>query len=499
MPRTFPAWTPGLRILVVDDVSEARLALGNLLRGMGFGVDLAASGAEALVRLAAADSGSAPFHAVLLDRRMPGLDGIQTAVRMRALPLRKPPAYILVTASGGAVPERAGFDAVLAKPATPAALAGALRSALGGEAQTGRRPESKGLPSNAEEALLARCRGARVLLVEDDLTNREVALELLRGVGLETDIAADGQEAVAKAREAAYGLILMDVQMPVLDGLDATRAIRALPGCEDLPILGLTADAFHEDRARCLAAGMNDHIAKPVDPEALFQAMLRWLPERDAPAAAAPESGAAADLPVIPGVDVVRGLRNLNGRREAYLRLLRRFATSHRDDIARVRKACVEGATDAARRHCHSLKGAAGALGISEVEALAAELEGRLRDGADAGGIEACCAVCEASLRQIAAAILALPAAAGQGRPAIDWPQVRVCIERLDALLATDDMDAGAWFRETAPTLRDALGSRVDEIGRAIDGFAYDRALDALRAAAGARPELGSNDGPGAG
>lgn len=504
--RTALKWDlAGVRALAVDDVPEARAVLGAQLVRLGFKVDLAESGAEAIDALMAADRTGEPFGLVLLDWRMPGLNGVDTAARMQALPLRHPPAYILATAFSELVPQeegaRAVFGAQLAKPVTPSGLLEAVLEVFHKQEASSPHPKARRAASMAERRLAGRHLGVRLLLAEDNALNREVAMELLKEVGLVPDVAENGAEAVEMARRNAYDLILMDVQMPVLDGHDATRAIRALPGREDMPILAMTANAFEEDRMRCLAAGMNDHIGKPIDPEVLFAALLKWLPEPEGlmlnrplpPPVDCHGDESLGRLAAIGGVDVARGLKTLSGNTEAYRRLLRSYVEHHRDTAALLRRHRADGNRPEAGRLVHTLKGSSGSLGLVRVQELAAELDSLLKQGGGGKAVESLCDALEAALQAIAEPILALPETVPDTLPSPappDWPGVRICAARLDSLLATDDLDAAEFFRESATLLQQALGGRVAEIGRLIERFEYDKALAVLRETCGERPEL---------
>ncbi|MFA5083147.1 MAG: PAS domain S-box protein, partial [Hydrogenophilaceae bacterium] len=359
--------------------------------------------------------------------------------------------------------------------------------------------ESRAMPADAEAMLRRNHAGARLLLAEDNAINREVALELLHGVGLSVDTAENGRVALEKVRSQHYDLVLMDVQMPEMDGLEATRAIRAQPAYAPLPILAMTANAFDEDRRACLAAGMNDFVAKPVVPENLYTTLLRWLVQTSRPPmvpAGRPDDeptdaeSTSADLPAqlagIPGLAAERGLALIKGNAAKYLRLLRMFADSHREDMKHVQACLVAGNRLEARRLSHGLKGVAATLGAHRVADLATRLDAALHQDAAVAECQALARQCNQELTQLVQAILALPEALEPDADAggrIDPEQLRLVLADLARLLADDDTQASHLASASADLLRAHLGHRYQEFSRQIDAFDYEGALATLGSA----------------
>ncbi|MEO5883579.1 MAG: response regulator [Caldimonas sp.] len=382
-------WPQGSRCLLADDLPEAREALVHMLRQVGLQIDAVESGEQALALADLADAAGAPYSIAILDWMMAGIDGLETFRRLKAGAARDGLRCIIVTAHDDEQMWRAarelGIRTVLLKPVSLSTLHDALNETLaeiGGTLEL-RTPGATGREFRTLQATRA---GAQVLLAEDNIVNQEVATELLRSAGLEVDVVGNGAEAIEKVRARAYDLVLMDVHMPEVDGLEASRTVRMFRNGRTVPIVAMTANAFGEDRELCLAAGMNDHIAKPVDPDLLYATLLRWIPARagaPAPPLAEEPAGATADrspllwaaLGGVAGLDTVRGLGLFDGQAELYLKVLRRFADAYRHGMPSLEAQSGAGAAGGLAGAAHSLRGAAGAIGATLLEADAARLE----------------------------------------------------------------------------------------------------------------------------
>ncbi|MCG3188614.1 MAG: Sensor histidine kinase RcsC [Burkholderiaceae bacterium] len=345
-------------------------------------------------------------------------------------------------------------------------------------------PEEQRLRS-LEARLREQHAGARILLVEDNAANLEVALEWLRAVALQVDVALTGEEAVQAASRQRYRLILMDVQLPGMDGLQATREIRALPIQRDTPVLSMTANAFGDDRRACEQAGMVDHIVKPVDPQLLYGTLLRWL-SADTPA---PQANTVAPTPHEPAAAAASGLdesalsRYFAGRTEVYQRVLRQFALSYRDGIAVLNAPLTHATLDAVRRQAHSLKGASAAIGAPALAAHAASFERDVLDGLAGDQLAAGAQALLRELAQVVAAIdakLADPSQTTEA-PAADPAWLDSQLDQFEALLDAADFAALARLRDLQEALQAALGPESRRLRALLQRFEFAQSLQLLR------------------
>lgn len=493
----------GRRVLVVEDNATASHTLCEMLRSMSFKVDAVASGPSAIEAV----RDGPPYDLAFVDWRMPGMDGVETIRGIRALaPAASQPGFILVTAYGREdilrAAERADVDDILTKPVTPSQLFDAavriLRARESGEAPA--EPAS-GSGARTPPHDLA---GRRVLIVEDNQLNREVAVDLLLAVGASVETAENGAVALDKLGQSKWDAVLMDVQMPVMDGYETTREHRRRRPDDPLPIIAMTANAMAGDRERCLQAGMNDHVAKPIDPDDLYAVLGRWIgvPELATPVS---EAGGAAPPFVHDTVDSRAGMERVLGKRDRYLSMLARFLDGQAEAGSRIRAALQAGDFDAAEREAHTSRAVAANIGAMALAVYANGIETAVRAaGADPTGgnpsgsdpaIDGLIEAFEAGLRPIVEAIAAMPEFAARpvderGSPAAGSPPA---LDALFRLLADDDAEATDLFAEHADAIRGAVGDqRYKALALAIEQFDFEAAR-AICADAGAGGEAMPN------
>ncbi|WP_420566104.1 response regulator [Thalassobaculum sp.] len=496
-----PADLRNLRILVVDDNEMARLVIGDTLRAMGFEVDVAADGPTALRRIGV-NRGELSYNLVLMDWMMPEMDGIETARRIRENCGDGPhPATILVSAymPDDAVLEAAesGLVGYVAKPVNQSTLFDAIATAVG--KRTGQHYARKVTSSQPVMTVLP---GLRVLLAEDNEINQEVAVAVLQQQGIRVDVVENGQDAVARVLEAGpghYDAVLMDVQMPVMDGLEATRRIKADGRFETLPIIAMTAHALEEERQKCFAAGMSDHVAKPLGEDKLFEALARHCQDgngRAAPDLPSPETRTQdaktsdAEMPMLINVDRLETIDTVELRRtlpdDLISRLLLKFREGQAETGAELRKAVADGDRDQARRTAHQVRGVAGNLRAMSVFEAAKALEEKI----DAEGLDDGAAIddlVEEFTDALAALFADIDAAAEQEAPQtnlVPFPtkagaaDIRALVEQL----RSGNMQAEDTWRSLEPALRARDGAVAEEVATAIDDLDYGTAASKLSA-----------------
>ncbi|MFY7865963.1 response regulator, partial [Roseateles sp.] len=414
-----------LQVLVVDDNALARELLQHMVESLGWEAQVAGSGAEALALLQARrDEGGGAFDAVLMDWEMPGMDGWVTIARMREALGPQAPVTVMVTAHGRerlaerSDQEQASLNGILVKPVTAAMLHDMVLSVRAGHSNVRHRARARGTKRQA-------LKGIRLLVVEDNELNQQVAKELLQQAGAELQLVGDGRQAVELLRErpGAFDLVLMDVQMPVMDGFTAARLIRSEAGeglgLKELPIVAMTANAMASDRDDCLAAGMNDHVGKPFEIDQLVRVVLR-MTERPESGAAAPREFATLALPAelqaraqACGIDAQTAIDRFMGKAELYQRMVKSFCSNAENLPAQLDTFLALGQLPEAQMALHSFKGLAATLGANELAQLGGQGEAMLKaadapDAAWRAGLAQAIADNSASMRALAADIVAL-------------------------------------------------------------------------------------------
>ena len=517
----------GVRVLVVDDNASAREILASMAKNFGLEVDVAWDGQNALQMIAEAEKKTLPYDLVLMDWKMPGLDGVETVQRLRDEHFSKTPAVIMVTAYGreealGNAEQRGvELKTVLTKPVTQSSLLEAIGEVLGKGDIIETRAEEK---AEGHVESMTALKGARVLLVEDNEMNQELAMELLSQAGMAVVVANNGQVAVdILAKDANFDGVLMDCQMPVMDGYTATREIRKLPQFEKLPIIAMTANAMAGDKEKVIEAGMWDHIAKPLNVGEMFATIAKWIKPAASQKVGAGETASSPSplagegrgegglilsaapasplspnpspargegsfgLPALPGIDVKAGMATCTNKESLYTRMLIKFRDSQGKFTELFAAAKADPDPVAPTRCAHTLKGTAGNIGAKDLQAAAAELEHACLEGKPAEEIEtlfqkalAELAVIMPGLEKVGAGGTAAPAAKALAMPA---DELKAKLDKLTLLLQESDSEAGDLLSDLLDKLEGTpLARQLKTVSAAIEGFDFDEALEKLAA-----------------
>ncbi len=421
-----------LKVLVVDDSTASQNIFKEILESFSFNVTVTDAGEKAVAEVNTHAGRETAYDLVIMDWKMPGMDGIEASRRIKnTTQSSRKPKIIMATAYGRQEvmhqADEVGLDGFLIKPVNPSVMFNTIMDVFGKDVASSPKVPAR---KTAGKEIAGRIRGAHVLLVEDNEINQQVAREILVGGGLNVTVANNGQEAVNAVKQDPYDAVLMDIQMPVMDGYEATRAIRrwqleahsselkvedsdikktshqqteAKGSASDLPIIAMTAHAMAGDRDKSLAAGMNDHVAKPIDPDELFNTLEKWIPRQAGrPARLAADTGSSGDddpgmpsdqpsplagtapkedgLPrSLPGFDIAAGLKRLQGNRKLYRKLLLNFANSYQDASGNIQKALAANDIEQVHSLVHNIKGLSGNLSANRLQTAATRMDGSVK------------------------------------------------------------------------------------------------------------------------
>jgi len=482
-----------LKVLIVDDNEVSREILKEQIEAFGVNAVTVASG-KAAIQEVKTQSEQKPFDLVIMDWRMPEMDGIEAArTILNDRTISRTPMAIMVSAFGreevAKKAEKIGVMNFLMKPINQSLLFDTIVNMFDMD-KSGMTIQSSGSPMDGTEEI--RIDGVKILLVEDNVINQEVATEILGSAGASVEVANNGKEAIDAVTAKTYDLVLMDLQMPVMGGYEATKFIRADLKNQGLPIIAMTAHAMQGVEAECKAAGMNDYVSKPIDPQNLFSTILKWIkPKLDASKtisdgstrtnirdATGPEL-----LCIIPGVDIDEGLRRVGGNKKLYMKLLNDFAGNYKSFIPTIREAISEQKMEEARRLAHTLKGVSGNIAAKDVFAISEQLEKALFFTPPQD--------CEPLLDQLDTALSAVidaakaapeePVEAINEKEATSPEDYEPIFREVVQMVWTDDIDAANAITKMKKAFGRRFAAEVEEIERDVDGFDFEAAKNPIR------------------
>ncbi len=473
-------------IYVVDDGSKARAVIREMLEGMSFDVEDFPGGQGCVERLRAAKEADDVPSVILVDLKMPGIDGIETARLIRSLDLPARPRLMLLSAFSRDLADGeardAGFEETLQKPVTPSRLFDAVIRA------TGHTPTASDTITGEAilERQLRRLAGIKILLAEDNEVNQDVTVGLLAEVGISADVASTGAKAIEMLEACRYPLVLMDMQMPDVDGLEATRRIRARKDLRETPIIALTANAMRSDEERCLAAGMDGYLPKPIEPARLWATLVEWIvpPGRESAGDAFLSRPSRYEGKPTPGLDLEIGLSHVAGNRVLLDSVLARYRETGGKQMTRIREALDAGDANLARLLAHSARGTAGTIGATGLCAAATNLETVIVEGALG---ERLVPALEAFERETASLLAALgernePVAQEEdhGESGSDRREIAMICARIRELIAENDAGVPCLLDEHKSLLARAFPGSFRKLETAVNQYDYEAACRIL-------------------
>jgi len=495
-PKTIPD-LENKRVLVVDDNAHAREIISEIVKNFSMKVTAVSSGEAAITEMKHAFSGD-PYKVVLMDLRMPGIDGIEASELIKSNPDFKDVKVTVVTAFGrDEIQQKAlnvGVDGFLVKPVTHSILFDHFVELFQVSDLTGKTTEFVKTDLFAGENLI---QGARILLVEDNEINQQVATEILEAAGARVTVAGNGVEAVNRVIEKEgvqkFDIVLMDLQMPVMDGYEATGKIRADKRFKDLPIIGLTAHTMAEQRQQCLDIGMNDHVAKPIDPEILVKTIARWIhSKKNAVVFAQKDTATEAEMsiPDLPGIDTTGALKRVLGNKKLYLKLLKSFLRGHSAGAEDIAHAMEEEDLTLAERLAHTIKSVSGNIGANKLYDASKILERTIKNGVGKETASSL-AVFKKELKHVIDVLVPVASDAAKeteirrGAENISVEKITPMMVKLHQFLVNDDGEAMDYLDEVWADLVDTFGDdRVKALKEEVDRFAFEKAAEHLNAIA---------------
>jgi two-component system sensor histidine kinase/response regulator len=478
----------GINILVCDDNETARMIIREALETFSFYVKTVPSAKALFEEISTNDN----YDLLMIDWMMPEMDGIETIQRIKTEEKLKDVKIILVTAFGGVniakKAEKLGVNGFISKPFTFSTMFDTIMEVFGKEARTRKFGTQKELKHKDE---LAKIKGARILLAEDNEINQQVAAELLESAGFVIDIAGDGLEAFEMVKKSGspskYSLVLMDLQMPNLDGFASTRKIRELYNYKDLPILAMTADAMSGVKEKCIEAGMMDYVTKPIDPDALFKALIDWIDpaliskDEFEEKSEFDESG-NIQIPHIEGIDTEQGLMRMAGNKRLYIKIIKSFYESNLDFSKKLIDTFNSGNKEATARAAHTLKGVAGNIGAIELHKAAEELEKDLKEETVTDieeRLKKFNTFLEPVLEKIKMELIDNEVSLVKSDDAqIDEDKIKILLEELVALLKDDDFEASEKIDEIMDIAGNYKKAELMQIRRFVEDYDFEEALE---------------------